>query len=101
MPITPYLNGATFDPEIKRKMGVAFELACAALNLTPQDTGVKTIPALRPLLPARSSKLPKLARLALTHCANGRWLSCARSRSSGSNQVRRDKRRLFAFTWVR
>jgi hypothetical protein len=43
MPITPYLNGATFDPEIKRKMGVAFELACAALNLTPQDTGVKTI----------------------------------------------------------
>jgi hypothetical protein len=26
MPITPYLNGQQFEPEIKRVMGVAFEV---------------------------------------------------------------------------
>jgi len=31
MPITPYLDGFQFDPEIKRIMGVAFEMAHAAL----------------------------------------------------------------------
>ncbi len=33
MPITPFLGGATFDPETKRVMGVAFEMVCAALHL--------------------------------------------------------------------
>jgi hypothetical protein len=34
MPITPFLNGAKFEPESKRVMGVAFEMARAALRLS-------------------------------------------------------------------
>jgi hypothetical protein len=33
MPITPYLDGQQFDAETKRVMGVAFEIARAALSL--------------------------------------------------------------------
>jgi hypothetical protein len=33
MPITPYLDGQQFDAETKRVMGVAFEIARAALRL--------------------------------------------------------------------
>jgi hypothetical protein len=33
MPITPYLDGQQFDPETIRVMGVAFEIARAALRL--------------------------------------------------------------------
>jgi hypothetical protein len=33
MPITPYLDGENFDPETRRVMGVAFEIARAALRL--------------------------------------------------------------------
>jgi hypothetical protein len=32
MPITPFLNGDHFDPETKRVMGVAFELARSAVR---------------------------------------------------------------------
>jgi len=32
MPIAPYLDGISFDPETKRVMGVAFEIARAALR---------------------------------------------------------------------
>ena len=34
MPITPYLNGMSFNPETKRVMGVAFEMVCVALRLS-------------------------------------------------------------------
>ena len=34
MPITPYLNGMSFNPETKRVMGVAFEMVCTALRLS-------------------------------------------------------------------
>jgi hypothetical protein len=34
MPITPFLNGEHFDAETKRVMGVALELARAALRLS-------------------------------------------------------------------
>jgi hypothetical protein len=37
MPITPFLDGHKFDPEAKRIMGVAFELARIALRL--EDRG--------------------------------------------------------------
>jgi len=33
MPITPYLDGFNVDPETKRVMGVAFEMARVALGL--------------------------------------------------------------------
>src|SRR5215475_9119349 len=32
MPITPFLNGERFDPETRRVLGIAFELACIALS---------------------------------------------------------------------
>jgi hypothetical protein len=37
MPITPYLDGQQFDAETKRIMGIAFEMTCAALHITPSD----------------------------------------------------------------
>jgi hypothetical protein len=37
MPITPFLNGSKFDPEARRVMGVAFEMARAALRLADRD----------------------------------------------------------------
>lgn len=37
MPITPFLNGFKFDPEATRVMGVAFEMARAALRLADRD----------------------------------------------------------------
>jgi hypothetical protein len=37
MPITPFLGDATFDPETKRVMGVAFEMVCTALRLVDRD----------------------------------------------------------------
>jgi hypothetical protein len=33
MPITPFLGGISFDPETKRVMGLAFEMARVALGL--------------------------------------------------------------------
>jgi hypothetical protein len=33
MPITPYLDGQKFDPEARRVMGIAFEIARATLRL--------------------------------------------------------------------
>jgi hypothetical protein len=33
MPITPYLDGFEGDSEAKRILGVAFEMACVALQL--------------------------------------------------------------------
>ena len=33
MPITPFLKGEVFEPEIVRAMGVAFDSACKSLNV--------------------------------------------------------------------
>ncbi len=33
MPITPFLGQASFDPEVTRAMGIAFERACQSLKL--------------------------------------------------------------------
>ena len=33
MPIARYLDGVRFDDEAKRVMGIAFEMACAALRI--------------------------------------------------------------------
>jgi hypothetical protein len=33
MPINPYLDGMSFQPEARRVMGVAFEMVCVALRL--------------------------------------------------------------------
>ena len=41
MPIEPFLNGARFDPETKRVLGVAFEMTCIALRAEGSDDLVK------------------------------------------------------------
>jgi hypothetical protein len=47
MPITPFLDGAIFAPETKRVMGVAFEMARAALRLSDRSDAVTEILARR------------------------------------------------------
>jgi hypothetical protein len=47
MPITPFLGDTKFDPEAKRVMGVAFEMACVALGLTVRGDLAKSIVAKR------------------------------------------------------
>jgi hypothetical protein len=37
MPITPYLDGFSFDAEAKRVMGIAFEMTCVALRINRTD----------------------------------------------------------------
>jgi hypothetical protein len=34
MPLTPYLDGHSFDPDTLKSMGEAFELACDRLGIT-------------------------------------------------------------------
>jgi hypothetical protein len=43
MPITPFLDGFKFEPETKRVMGVAFEMARAALRLTDRTDAISEI----------------------------------------------------------
>jgi hypothetical protein len=45
MPITPFLDGHRFDPETKRIMGVAFEMARAALRLDDRSDALNKIVA--------------------------------------------------------
>ena len=47
MPITPFLDGLKFDPEAKRVMGVAFEMARIALRLADQGDVASEIMAKR------------------------------------------------------
>ena len=42
MPITPYLDGFSFDPEAKRVMGIAFEMTCVALRVKRTDPIAET-----------------------------------------------------------
>ena len=47
MPITPFLDGYSFDPETRRVMGVAFELARVALQLEDRGDSLNAILARR------------------------------------------------------
>ena len=47
MPITPYLNGIRFDPDTKRRLGVAFEMVCIALRIGNSDDDVKQAIAMK------------------------------------------------------
>ena len=46
MPITPFLDGLKFDPEAKRVMGVAFEMARIALRLADRGDIASDAPSL-------------------------------------------------------
>jgi hypothetical protein len=41
MSITPYLNGARFDPETTRVLGLALEVVCLALRIGDSDDDVR------------------------------------------------------------
>jgi hypothetical protein len=43
LPITPFLDGLRVEPETKRVMGVAFEMARAALQLGSDDPAMKIL----------------------------------------------------------
>jgi hypothetical protein len=43
LPITPFLDGLRVEPETKRVMGVAFEMARAALPLADRSDAVSEI----------------------------------------------------------
>jgi hypothetical protein len=45
MPITEFLDGYKFDPETKRVMGIALEMARAALRLTDRADPVVAVVA--------------------------------------------------------
>jgi hypothetical protein len=45
MPIRPYLEGRSFDPEMVRIMGVAFENVCRELGLSGQREPLKRVVA--------------------------------------------------------
>jgi hypothetical protein len=47
MPIIPFLNGARFDPETTRVLGVALEMTCIALRTGDCDDGVRLAIAIR------------------------------------------------------
>jgi demethoxyubiquinone hydroxylase (CLK1/Coq7/Cat5 family) len=47
MPITPYLESHRFDPETKRVMGIAFEMARVALRLSDRTDVASKIIATR------------------------------------------------------
>jgi hypothetical protein len=72
MPITPFLNGVRFDPETKRVLGIALEMACIALRVGTATTG-----ASKPSPPS-SSSLPRLASEIPTCCASECWRKFAR-----------------------
>jgi hypothetical protein len=47
MPITPFLDGTSFDPETRRVIGVAFEMTRTALHLSGRGDGANEIIAKR------------------------------------------------------
>jgi hypothetical protein len=56
MPITPYLDGHKFDPEAKRVMGVAFQMARVALGLVDRSDLLNEIIAKRIIELAKSGE---------------------------------------------
>jgi hypothetical protein len=57
MPITSYLDGQQFAPETKRVMGVAFEMARAALHLEDRADPVIAIVAYKIIALAKGGEL--------------------------------------------
>ncbi len=47
MPITPYLSGASYDPELVKAMSEALEGVCRTLKLSDAAVGVRSVLAKR------------------------------------------------------
>jgi hypothetical protein len=56
MPLTSFLKGTAFDPEATRAMGVAFEKACAALQLADRTDPVVGLEAKRIIVLAKAAE---------------------------------------------
>ncbi len=56
MPLTSFLKGTAFDPEATRAMGVAFEKACAALQLADRTDPVVELVAKRIIVLAKAGE---------------------------------------------
>jgi hypothetical protein len=56
MPITPFLNGERFDPDTRRVLGVAFEIACIALRAEDADDFVKQAIAMKIIALAKTGE---------------------------------------------
>jgi hypothetical protein len=61
MPITQFLDSSEFDPETNRVMAVAFEMACAALQLGDQSNLINEQIAKRIIELAKAGKLKNAA----------------------------------------
>ena len=47
MPITPFLKGRVFEPEVTRAMGIAFENACKSLKLVDRSDPLNEVVAVK------------------------------------------------------
>jgi len=73
MSITEFLDGYNPDPETKRVMGIAFEMARVALE---REWAIMTTQ----LSPSESSTLRRAASAIPTYFAIGRWMISVRSK---------------------
>jgi hypothetical protein len=58
MPITPFIDGMSFDPETRRVIGVAFEMTCTALHLSDRGDRANEIIGASSSLPRLASAIP-------------------------------------------
>ncbi len=56
MPITPFLTEMSFDPEVTRAMGVAFESACQSLGLTDKTDAMTQLVAAKIIETAKTGE---------------------------------------------
>jgi hypothetical protein len=56
MPITPFLKGRVFEPNVTRAMGIAFENTCKSLKLVDRSDPLNQIIAMRIIALASSGE---------------------------------------------
>ncbi len=66
MPISPFLNGAVFEPEAIRNMSVVFESVCTELGLSDKDDPTTRLVASKIIEFARSGVLDVAGLQSLT-----------------------------------
>jgi hypothetical protein len=59
MPVTEFLDGHSFDPETRRVMGVALEMARAALGLADRADPITSHQEASPALAQRAQSAPQ------------------------------------------
>jgi hypothetical protein len=70
MPITPYLDGERFDPEVRTAMGVAFEMARASTWIRTRQPALPHVDLARKIIElAKAGEIDpnRLCELTLAH----------------------------------